>query len=513
VFARPTHLAAAAAVAVAVLLGSASAASADPVIAAAGDIACDPAAAAFNAGAGVKTQCRQGATSNLVAAIAPDAVLTLGDHQYTRGTYEQFMASYDPSWGRAKDITFPAVGNHEYDTPGAAGYFRYFGTAAGDPAKGYHSTDIGAWHVVALNSNCAIVACAAGSAQEQWLRADLAAHPTACTLAYWHHARFSSGPHGDEPQAAQLAPLWEALYDAGADVVLNAHDHDYERFAPQTPAGAGDPVRGLREFVVGTGGRSHYAAAAPIANSEVINSATFGVLVLTLHATGYDWQFAPEAGATFTDTGSQDCHWAPVNTTAPAITGTAQDGQTLSASTGTWSAEPAPKLTYAWRRCDLQGLACRGITGATNPVYRLTSADVGSRIRVRVYAANALGSTYAPSPATPVVAATPPVNWKLPVISGTPQEGAILTTDSGGWSGTKPMAFSYAWRRCDADGLICRSIPGATASAYRVTADDVGWPIRVRVYASNAAGSAYVPSKPTEIVASARPEVAAAASR
>jgi hypothetical protein len=308
-----------AAVAAAALLGSAPAASGDPVVAAAGDIACDPAAAAYNGGTGVKTQCRQRATSDLLLTIGPDAVLTLGDNQYSTGTYDQFTASYHPTWGRLKGITRPSVGNHDYDTAGAAGYFRYFGSAAGDPAKGYYSFDIGAWHVVALNSNCSVVPCAAGSAQEQWLRADLAARPAACTLAYWHHPRFSSGPHGNEPSAANLTPLWQALYEAGTDVVLNAHDHDFERFAPQTPAGSADAVRGLREFVVGTGGRSHYQVTTPAANSEVINVATFGVLALTLRATGYDWRFVPEAGATFTDSGSQTCHWAPVNAGAPKI--------------------------------------------------------------------------------------------------------------------------------------------------------------------------------------------------
>jgi hypothetical protein len=506
------HSVAVAAVAAAALLATATAASADPVVAAAGDIACDPASAAFNGGAGVNTQCRQRATSDLLTAIAPDAVLTLGDQQYARGTYDQFMAGYDPTWGRQKDITLPVAGNHEYDTAAAAGYYRYFGAAAGDPAKGYYSAEVGAWHVVALNSNCEVVACSAGSAQEQWLRADLAAHPAACTVAYWHHPRFSSGPHGDEPEVDDVAPLWQALYDGGADVVLNAHDHDYERFAPQTPAGAYDPAIGLRQFVVGTGGRSHYAVATPIANSEVANAVTFGVLALTLHAASYDWQFVPEAGSAFTDSGTQACHWAPENRAAPAITGTPQDGQILSASTGDWSAEPQADLTYAWRRCDLQGLACRGIAGATSPTYRLTSADVGSRIRVRVYATNALGSTYEPSLPTGVVAAAVPVNWRMPVISGTPVEGSTLTTDTGGWSGTKPMTFGYLWRRCDTDGLTCRTIPGAVTPAYRLTADDVGAPIRVRVYATNIAGTVFVPSRATASVAAA-PEAAAPAAR
>ena len=160
------------------------------------------------------------------------AVLLLGDIQYEDGAYSKFLASYDPSWGRVKSITKPAPGNHEYQSGSAADYYRYFGAAAGDPAKGYYSYDLGGWHLVALNSNCSFVGgCGAGSPQEQWLRADLAAHPASCTLAYWHHPRFSSGAHGSD---ATYTAFWQALYDANAEVVLVGHDHDYERFAPQT---------------------------------------------------------------------------------------------------------------------------------------------------------------------------------------------------------------------------------------------------------------------------------------
>jgi hypothetical protein len=236
----------------------------------------------------------------------------------------------------------------------------------------------------------------------------------------------------------------------------------------------------------------------------VVDTATFGVLALTLHPTRYEWRFVPELGGAFTDLGQQMCHWAPVNSAPPKISGTAQDGQVLSASTGSWSAEPAAAFTYAWRRCDAEGLACRGISGATNPTYQPTAADVGSRIRVRVYASNAVGSTYAPSPATAVVAAAPPVNWRMPVISGTPQDGALLTTDTGGWWGTPPLAFTYQWRRCDVEGLACRSILGATGSAYRLTPADVDSRIRVRVYAANEAGSTYAFSRATAWVAAVR---------
>jgi len=173
---------------------------ASPVVAAVGDIACDPANPSYNGGDGTATACRMKATSDLLVGGGWSAVLLLGDNQYEDGALARYQASYDPTWGRVKGLTYPAPGNHEYGTPGAAGYFAYFGAAAGDPARGYYSFDLGAWHLVVLNSNCAAVSgCGPGSAQEQWLAADLAAHPGRCTLAYWHHPRFSSGQHGDDP--------------------------------------------------------------------------------------------------------------------------------------------------------------------------------------------------------------------------------------------------------------------------------------------------------------------------
>ena len=283
----------------------------DPVIAAAGDIACDPTTSDYNSGLGSATACRQKATSDLVVGAGLAGILTLGDNQYDDGTLSKFQTSFDPTWGRVKGITHPALGNHEYQTSGAAGYFDYYngignqtGTA-GERGKGYYSFDIGAWHLIALNSNCSVVSCSAGSAQEQWLRADLAAHLSACVLAYWHHPRFSSGTHGN---SVSVQPLWQALYDANADLVLNGHDHGYERFAPQTPVGASDSARGMREFVVGTGGRNHYSFPSPQPNSEVRNGDTFGVLRVTLHANGYDWRFVPESGRTFGDAGTGGCH-------------------------------------------------------------------------------------------------------------------------------------------------------------------------------------------------------------
>jgi len=245
------------------------------------------------------------ATAALLAR-RPGTVAALGDNAYESGTTREYTDCYGPTWGRYKDRTKPAVGNHDYLTPGAAGYYDYFGVAAGPRGKGYYSYDLGGWHIIVLNSNCEVVSCAAGSAQEQWLRADLAAHPARCTIGYWHHPRFSSGAtHGDD---IEVAPLWRALYDAGAELVLNGHEHLYERFAPQTPDAVADPERGIRQFTVGTGGRSLYELGRRKANSEVVNNQTFGVLQLTLNVAGYSWEFLPVAGGTFTDRGTGVCH-------------------------------------------------------------------------------------------------------------------------------------------------------------------------------------------------------------
>ncbi len=228
----------------------------------------------------------------------------LGDNQYEDASLDKFLASYHPSWGRMKSITKPAVGNHEYLTPGASGYFSYFGAAAGDPAKGYYSYDLGAWHIVVLNSNCSEVGgCGSGSAQEKWLRADLASHSQTCTAAYWHHPRWSDGEHGEH---SSVGPLYQALYDNRAEVVLSGHDHDYERFAERAPDGSAAPGRGIRQFVVGTGGKNHYALT-PGAYTQASNADTYGVLFLTLSTGSYSWKFVPEPGKTFTDSGSTSC--------------------------------------------------------------------------------------------------------------------------------------------------------------------------------------------------------------
>jgi len=236
----------------------------------------------------------------------PGTVFTAGDNAYPNGTAQQFSECYGTSWGRHKQRTRPAPGNHDYKTAQAAPYFKYFGANAGPPGQGYYSYDLGTWHIVALNS----VANAAswGKPQEDWLTKDLAASPSACKLAYWHHPYTSSGKdHGNSPHMRQLFTI---LYRFGADIAVAGHDHIYERFGPQDPDGKADP-RGIRQFTAGTGGEQLYAIGMVKPNSEVRNATAHGVLKFTLHAASYDWEFIPIAGETFRDLGSAKCHGGP----------------------------------------------------------------------------------------------------------------------------------------------------------------------------------------------------------
>jgi hypothetical protein len=240
------------------------------------------------------------ATAQLLDGIE-GTVFLLGDNAYENGSTADYTNCFEPTWGRHKSRTRPVPGNHEYQTSGASGYFGYFGTAAAGP-DGYYSYDLGEWHIVVLNSN---IARDAASPQIAWLRQDLAASTRTCTLAYWHHPRFSSGYHGNN---TSVQPFWEELYAAGAELVLVGHDHNYERFAPQTPSGVADPVNGIRQFVVGTGGRALRGLGSTKANSELFRSDTHGVLKLTLGSGSYAWTFVPIAGQTFTDSGTGSCH-------------------------------------------------------------------------------------------------------------------------------------------------------------------------------------------------------------
>ena len=286
----------------------------DPVVAAAGNIACDPAWPEFNGGNGTATDCHQRDTSDLLTKTSLAAVLALGDAQYACGGLAAYQQAYGPTWGRVKSITHPVPGNHDWVSSGGTdcdptgrggGYFSYFGSAARPSGTSYYSFNVGTWHIVALDSQCSAVGgCGAGSPEETWLRADLAANPNKCTLAYWHYPLFSSGLEGPRSEAATF---WADLDSAGAELVLNAHEHDYERFAPQHGNGQADP-KGIREFVVGTGGRMRHAFTTVAPNSQVRENGSWGVLELTLHPGSYEWRFVPVSGGTFSDSGSAACH-------------------------------------------------------------------------------------------------------------------------------------------------------------------------------------------------------------
>jgi len=237
-------------------------------------------------------------TARLLDGIG-GTVFTLGDNAYFNGAPREFQECYEPTWGRHRGRTRPVPGNHDYGTPGAAGYFGYFGAAAGPAGLGYYSFEIGGWHAIALNSN---IPASAGSPQAAWLANDLATHATACTIAYWHHPLFTSGPDGPSPF---MRDAWRQLYAAGVEVVMNGHEHYYERFAPQNPDGGADPARGIRQFVAGTGGAPPYMPVSIQPNSEV-RITGFGVLKMTLAASGYEWEFIPVSGPR--DFGTGSCH-------------------------------------------------------------------------------------------------------------------------------------------------------------------------------------------------------------
>jgi hypothetical protein len=247
----------------------------------------------------------------------PGTVMAIGDNAYEFGSSADYALCYEPTWGRHKNRTRPAAGNHEYLTPAAAGYFAYFGLVAAPPL-GYYSYDLGAWHVIVLNSTPQWAACqpaptspAGGRAcvgdvaQRRWLAADLAAHHNHCTIAYFHHPRFSSGMHGSQYEMQQF---WDLLYAANVDLVVSGHDHLYERFAPQDPDGALDPARGIRQITVGTGGAALYPFTTVLPNSEFRNNSVHGVLALRLGAAGYAWRFLAAPNGTVVDSGSGSCH-------------------------------------------------------------------------------------------------------------------------------------------------------------------------------------------------------------
>ena len=277
------------------------------VLAAAGDLVCDPADPSYDGGDGTSKACRQADVSDLLLADdGVDAFAALGDLQYSNGTPSAFRSAYHPTYGRILDRTIPVAGNHEYGTRDAAGYYGYFGARAGDPARGYYSRDLGSWHVVVLNTNCGEVGgCPSSSAQAAWLRADLAASDARCTVVLAHHPFRSSGEHGS---TGGIAPLWRELYDDGADLVLVGHDHDYERFAPLDRSY--DVVadgQGIRQFVVGTGGKGLRPFAGTVTGSRERQASAFGYLRLALGDGSYTWDFRALPSSGYADSGTGTC--------------------------------------------------------------------------------------------------------------------------------------------------------------------------------------------------------------
>lgn len=304
----------------------------DPVLVGAGDIVPD-----CLSGASV-THAK--ATAALLDGIE-GTVFTLGDNAYVDGTFANFTNCYDPTWGRHRLRTFPVPGNHDYHTPGAEGFFDYFNGnnqtgPAGDRGQGYYSYELGSWHVVVLNSECGssgrwdVDGCLVGSPQELWLRADLARSPTNNIIAMFHKPRFSTGW-----SESAVQPLWKALYDYGADVVLNGHVHSYERLAPAGPTGSRDDEYGIKQFIVGTGGITLRPTASPrLAISEIADDTAHGVLKLTLHASSYDWQFIPTVAGGFSDAGTAAVHGPPMERLVGNWQMEENGGQTLLDSSG-----------------------------------------------------------------------------------------------------------------------------------------------------------------------------------
>ena len=250
------------------------------------------------------------ATSRILAEYPSATIATLGDNAYQHGTAQEFESCYGPSWGKFKDRTRPATGNHDESTKNAQGYWDYFGARGGPYDKYYYSFDLGSWHVVVLNSDCwRVGGCDLDDPQAQWLREELRQSARRCTLAYWHRPPFSSGRYGEPEETGRVRPLWQILYEEGADLLLTGHEHSYERFAPMDAAGNQDDANGVRLIVVGTGGGNlRPFENPPLPTTVVRNDDTWGVLKLTLSVGEYKWNFLPVKGSTFTDSGSGTCH-------------------------------------------------------------------------------------------------------------------------------------------------------------------------------------------------------------
>ncbi len=372
------------------------------------------------------------ATANLLDTM-PGSVFVIGDNAYPGGTASTYTNCYNPTWGRQKARTYPAVGNHEYDSSTtAAGYFGYFGAAAGDPTKGYYSYDLGSWHIVVLNSNNTYVSTALGSPQETWLKADLAATTKQCILAMWHTPRFYSTTSSTFSPTASVKPFWDDLYAAHATLILNGHMRDYERFAPQTSAGVADPVAGIRQIIIGTGGEGLDAVNTLIAaNSEARISNVYGVLRLTLSPGSYSWQFVPVAGQTASDAGGGNCYSpgppTPAVNAGPDLTAAAGDTVKVTASFTDNGVNDAPwSYTFTWG----DGASTSGSTAtASSPItasHVYASAGLDS---VRVSVTNSFSVTGGDSIAVQVNTPGAPVLVGAGDIADSTTKGDSLTAN------------------------------------------------------------------------------------
>jgi chitodextrinase len=432
-------------------VATSAAAGSDPVLLLAGDIAmCD---SSFDE-----------ATAAILDAHPTTSIQTLGDNVYENGTEAEFANCYEPSWGRHKARTRPAAGNHDYNTPNASGYYGYFGAAAGNPSEGWYSYDLGSWHIVVLNTNCSPVGgCQAGSPQEQWLRADLAAHPAPCTLAVMHEPRF-----GSILSHPNMQPIWQALADFRVDVVMSGDQHNYERFTKLNAAGSPDP-EGMRSFIVGTGGASLSRFGSAVApGSEVRDDRTYGVMKLTLRPQSYDWEFIPRAGQTFTDSGAESCRGDDIDGTPPTAPAN------LSATT-------APgRVDLSWEAStDNVGVAGydvlrNGATLATVGVvtsYSDTTVQPGTTYTYTVRARDAAGNPSPASNAVTVTTPSPAATTTFAPVADTRAQESNPTTNYGSAStlGTDGSPRIETYIRFDVSGTS-----GTVTSA------------RLRLYATNA---------------------------
>src|SRR6266542_1178037 len=428
-----------------------------------GQVTADP--PALLVGAGDIASCSStgdDATAKLLDSIS-GTVFTIGDDAYENGSSSDFTKCYHPNWGRHKARTKPSAGNHEYQTSGASGYFGYYGAAAGEPGKGYYSYDVGDWHVVVLNSN---ISMSAGSTQEKWLKADLAASPRLCTLAYWHHPLYAatSGSGSGGVTDTKSRPRWDDLSAAGADLVLGAHRHMYERQAPQKPDRTADPVYGIREFIVGTGGVSRISPTNVSKNSQVRDGDTYGVLKVWLYSDSYAWKFVPIAGKTFSDSGSTACHGAPGS------------GGAVSASRSTVAAAPAA-LTAGNGSSTVA--EAKTISASANGTAITQTASV----TVSPGPVSASQSTVTASPTSiPAGAGTATITVTAKDADGNPIIGA---TGSGNTL-TQPTAPT------DASGVATGTLSSTVAESKTVAATANGTPIIQEAGVTVTAGSVSV---------------------